>query len=115
MIITIIVCVAFIFVNICTFVASYSSEVWEEFLGSLAISTMVGGFVLGIMVGVLGYHAGADSEKRASIEEALRLGSKHAVHDAYEYNETLKSYDNYFLRFTLRPESDYIDIEYYEN
>lgn len=115
MIITIIVCVVFIVANICAFVVSRYDDIYERFWGALAISTMVGGSVLGIMVGVLGYNAGTDSEKRASIEEALRLGSKHAVHDAYEYNETLKSYDNYFLRFTLRPESDYIDIEYYEN
>lgn len=115
MIITIIVCVVFIVANICAFVVSRYDDIYERFWGALAISTMVGGSVLGIMVGVLGYNAGTDSEKRASIEEALRLGSKHAVHDAYEYNETLKSYDNYFLRFTLRPESDYIDIEYYED
>lgn len=55
-----------------------------------------------------------DQIRKASIEEALKLGSKFAIHDAIEYNETLREGDNYFFRFTLRPDSDYIDVEYYE-
>lgn len=55
-----------------------------------------------------------DPTRKKSIEEALRLGSKLAVHNAIEYNKELRDSDNYFCRFTLRPDSDYIDVEYYE-
>lgn len=61
----------------------------------------------------LGY-TGTDSERKASIEKALSRGSHYATYEAFWYNKRLEFFDNYFCRFTLRPDSDYIDVEYYE-
>lgn len=79
---------------------------------SLIFLALVGGFILAVSL-VIGYDKG-NLTKKASIEEALSLGSKLAMHDAIEYNEDIREGDNYFCRFTLRPDSDYIDVEYYE-
>ena len=61
----------------------------------------------------LGY-TGTDSERKAHLEEAISSGSHYATYEAYWYNKRLDFFDSYFYRFTLRPDSDYIDVEYYE-
>ena len=61
----------------------------------------------------LGY-TGADSERKAHLEEAISSGSHYATYEAFWYNKRLEFFDNHFCRFTLRPDSDYIDVEYYE-
>lgn len=86
---------------------------WEDYTIACLITLFVCVPLLWISL-VFGYRQG-DPVRRASIEEALSLGSRLAVHDAIEYNEDLREDDNYFCRFTLRPGSDYIDVTFYEN
>ena len=76
-------------------------------------STTFGLVVLMALCITLGY-TGADSEKKAHLEEAISRGSNYATYEAYWYNKRLEFFDNHFCRFTLRPDSDYIDVEYYE-
>lgn len=74
-------------------------------------STTFGLVVLMALCIALGY-TGTDSEKKAHLEEAISRGSHYATYEAYWYNKRLDFFDSYFYRFTPRPDSDYIDVEY---
>ena len=84
---------------------------WSEIIGYSSMALLIAGAFIGLCVGGFGYAWFTDDEKKAGIEEGIRLGSSFAIHEAYKYNEGVRAGDNYFCRFTLRPESDYIVIE----
>lgn len=55
-----------------------------------------------------GYERGSSSDK-LKIEARLKAGDAFALVEASNYNEKLKTVDNYWFRFTPRDPYEYID------
>ena len=85
-----------------------------EIMAGLLLAVALSGAELGVIVGWYGYSFGVDSNRKADIEQRLGRGDESAEWDAIQYNRTLRWSDNYFVRFELRPKSDYIDLKYYD-
>lgn len=80
-------------------------EVIGEITGIVALAL---GFVMMTSL-LIGYTNDSVTDKE-KIEYRLRRGDIIALSEAYEYDERLKRGDNYWCRFTLRDQSEYIDV-----